>query len=54
MEVSLRPGCRDDFGDLTVGHIWQASENLFEVGVGIDAATPTAFDDGVDDQLINS
>lgn len=31
------------------GHLWQAREDGAQVGVGIEAAPPAAFDDGVDD-----
>jgi len=34
---------------LTVGHVRQAREHFPQVGVGIKTATPTAFDDGVED-----
>ena len=49
MEESLRPGCRRDFGDLMVGHFGQASQHVFETGIGINAATPAAFDNGIKD-----
>src|ERR1700735_2156301 len=32
-----------------VCHFWQAGEHILDVGVGINAATPAAFDDGVND-----
>jgi hypothetical protein len=32
-----------------VGHVRQAGEDVAQVGVGIEAATTTAFDQSVDD-----
>lgn len=39
----LRPGCRSDFGDLVVGQVWEAGEDVAEVGVGIDASAAAAL-----------
>src|SRR5206468_3198572 len=41
------PGCGRDPGDLVVGHIGQASQHVFEIGVGINAPATAGFDDGV-------
>jgi hypothetical protein len=41
---------REDRSDLAVGHRRQASQNIPEVLIGFNSASPTAFDDGVEDR----
>jgi hypothetical protein len=38
-----------DFGDLMIGHPGLASQNVAEVGVGMDVSAAAAFDDRVED-----
>ena len=33
---------------MPVGHVRQAGEDIFQVGVGIEVTTATAFKDGID------
>jgi hypothetical protein len=33
---------------LTIGHGWQPPQYVVQISVGLDAVTPTAFDDRVD------
>ena len=47
--MGFAPDRRNNLRDLAVGHVWQAREHFPQVGVGIKAATPAAFDDGVED-----
>jgi len=51
---SVSPGCCpgfwDDVFNLTIGHGWQACQYVVQISVGLDAVTPAAFDDGVDDR----
>ena len=46
--LGLRPGRGGDVLDLPVCQVREASEYVAQVGVGIDGAATTAFDDGVE------
>ena len=48
--MCLGPARRSDFGDLPVGHLWQAAQHFAQVGVGIDLPPPAALDEGVEDR----
>jgi hypothetical protein len=43
------PSRRCDFGDLPVGHVWQAGEDILEIRVRVESTPAAAFDDGVND-----
>jgi len=44
------PGFWNNVFDLTIGHGWQARQNVIQIGVGFDAMAPAAFNDRVDDR----
>ena len=47
--LGLDPGLRGDFGDLMIGEVGQADEEVAQVDLGIKAATTAAFDYGIND-----
>ena len=47
--MNFGPDGGSDFGALLIGQVWEAGENLTQVGVGIELPAAAAFDDGVDD-----
>jgi hypothetical protein len=48
--MCLGPGCGRDFGDLVIGQMWEAGEDVAEISVGIDLSAAAAFDDGINDR----
>jgi len=49
LQVRFGPGRGDDLRDLPVGHAGQPGEDVFEIGVRINAPTTAAFDHGIND-----
>ena len=47
--MHLGPSFGDDFGDLPVGHVGQAGEDVAQIGKRINGAPATVFDEGVND-----
>src|SRR5947207_3333731 len=49
LQSCLCPSGGRYLGDLPVGHVGKAGQNIPKVGIGIDASTPAAFDERVED-----
>ena len=47
--MSFDPDFGRDLGDLAVGHVGQPSEDVFQISIRVEVATPAAFDDGIND-----
>ncbi len=47
--LRFAPRFGGDFRDLMVGHAREASQDIAEVGVGIETPAAATFDDGVND-----
>ena len=45
--MRLRPGLRGDLDDLMIRHCREPVQNILDVSVGIDSATPATRDDRV-------
>ena len=45
----LAPSGGDDFWDLPIGHVGQPGEDVFQISIRVEVATPAAFDDGIND-----
>ena len=48
--LGLGPGRGSDFGNLVIGQMWEAGEDVAQVRVRIDVSAATTFDDGEDDR----
>lgn len=50
--LGLGPRCGGDFGDLVIGQMREAGEDVAQVGVWIEFSTAEVFEDREEDALV--